>query len=61
MNKWYMDNPQYVQENETQIFLLDFQIQTDHLISARRPDQEIVKNKKKKKKKKKKKRKKLSK
>ena len=31
--------------------LRDFEIQTDHLITARRPDQEIVNQKKKKKKK----------
>ena len=36
-NKWYMHNPASVQENETHIFLWDFEIQTDHLISARRP------------------------
>ena len=55
-DKWYMQNPECVQENETHKFLRDFAIQTDHLISARRPDIVIVKKKKKKKKKKKRKR-----
>ena len=35
-------------ENETCKLLWDFEIQTDHLISARRPDLVIVKKKKKK-------------
>ena len=35
INKWYMHNPTYVQDNETQKFLWGFDIQTDHLISAR--------------------------
>ena len=29
-------------ENETHTFLWDFEIQTDHLIPARRPDQVII-------------------
>ena len=33
-NKWYMHNPAPVQENDTHKFLWDFDIQTDHLISA---------------------------
>ena len=37
-NKWYMQNPASVLENETNKLLWDFGIQTDHLISARRPD-----------------------
>ena len=37
----YMHNPESVQENETNK-LRDFEIQTDHLISARRPDEVIV-------------------
>ena len=57
MNKWYLHNPASVLENETHKLLWDFEIQTDHLISAKRPDLVII-NKKKKKKKKKKKRKK---
>ena len=38
MNKWYMHDPESVQVNETQKLFQDFEIQTDHLISARRPD-----------------------
>ena len=38
MNKWYMHNPASLLENETHEILWDFQIQMDHLISARRPD-----------------------
>ena len=45
-----MLNPESILENETHIILWDFDIQTDHLISARRPDLVIVKKKKKKKK-----------
>ena len=43
-------------KNETHKLLWGFQIQTDHLISARRPDQVIINKKKKKKKKEKEKR-----
>ena len=50
-NKWYMHNPTSVQDNDTQKLLWDFDIQTDHLVSARRPDLIIIKKKKKKKKK----------
>ena len=35
-DEWYMHNLESVLENETQIILLDFEIQTDHLLSARR-------------------------
>ena len=49
-NKWYMHNPTPVLENATHKLLWDFNIQTDHLIPARRPD--LMKKKKKKKKKK---------
>ena len=45
-----MHTPESVLENELHKILWDFQIQTDHLISARRPDLEIVKEKKKRKK-----------
>ena len=48
-NKWYMHNPAPVQENVTHKLLWDFNIQTDHLIPARRPDLIIINNKKKKK------------
>ena len=50
MNKWYMPNPESVLANETHKFLRDFEIQTDHLLSARRPDLVIVKKKKEKRK-----------
>ena len=50
-DKWYMHNPESILENEMHKILWDFEIQTDHLISARRSDQVIVKKKKKKKKK----------
>ena len=35
-NKWYMHNPASVLENDTHKLRWDFDIQTDHLISARR-------------------------
>ena len=37
-NRWYMHNPAPVLGNYTHKLLWDFTIQTDHLISARRPD-----------------------
>ena len=49
-NKWYMHNPEAVLENDTHKLLWDFNIQTNHQISARRPDLIIINNKKKKKK-----------
>ena len=45
-NKWYMHKPESILENETLKVLWDFAIQTDHLISARRPDLVIVDKKK---------------
>ena len=42
-----MHNSEYVLENETNKFLWDFEIQTDHLMSARRLDLIIIKKKKK--------------
>ena len=42
-----MHNPAPVPENDTHKLLWDFDIQTDHLISARRPDLIIINNKKK--------------
>ena len=45
-NKYYMHNLAHVLENDTHKFLWDFDIQTDHLISARKPDL-IIMNKKK--------------
>ena len=44
-NKWYMHNPATVLENATHKLQWDFNIQTDHLIPARRPD--LIINKKK--------------
>ena len=46
INKWYMHNPAPVLENETHKLQWDFDIQTDHLIPARRPDFIIINNKK---------------
>ena len=40
-----MHNPASVLENNTHKLLWDFDIQTDHLISARRPDLIIIKKK----------------
>ena len=45
-NKWYMHNLAPVLENDTHKLLWDFNIQTDHLIPARRPDLTIINNKK---------------
>ena len=46
-NKWYIHNRASVLENDTQKLLWDFDIQTDHLISARRLNLVIInKNKK---------------
>ena len=47
-NKWYMHNPAPVLENNTHKFLWDFDILTDHLVSARRLALIIIKKKKKK-------------
>ena len=46
-NKWYMHNPESVPENETHKVVWDFDIQTDHQISARRPYLVIVNKKQK--------------
>ena len=40
-----MHNPAPVLENDAYIILLDFDIQTDHLISARGPDFIIINKK----------------
>ena len=45
-NKWYMHNPAPVLENNTHKLLWDFDIHTNHLISARRPDLIIINKKK---------------
>ena len=44
-NKWYMHNPAPVLENDSHKLLWDFNIQTDHLIPARRPDLKIINKK----------------
>ena len=41
-----MHNPAPVQENDTHKLLWDYNIQTDHLIPARRPDLIIINKKK---------------
>ena len=46
-----MHTPESIQENEKLKLFWDFQIQTDHLISARRPNLIIIHKKEKKKKK----------
>ena len=45
-NKWYTHNPAPVQENDTHKLLWNFNIQTDHLILARRPYLIIINKKK---------------
>ena len=45
-NKCYMHNPVPILENGTHKFLWDFNIQTDHLIPARRPDLIIINKRK---------------
>ena len=45
-NKWYMHNPAPVLENDSHKLLWDLNIQTDHLIPARRPDLIIIDKKK---------------
>ena len=44
-NKWYMHNPAPVLENDTHKLLWDFNIQTDQLILARRPNLIIINKK----------------
>ena len=48
MNKWHIHNPALVLENDTYKLPWDFDVQTDHLISTRRPDLIIITKKKKK-------------
>ena len=45
-NKWYRLNPAPFLENETHNLIWDFNIQTNHLMSARRPDLLIVNKRK---------------
>ena len=40
--KWYMHKPESVLENETHNILWDFEVQTDPLILARRPDLVLI-------------------
>ena len=44
-NKWYIHNPESDLQNDTHKLLWDFDIQTNHLISARRPDLMIINKK----------------
>ena len=46
-NKWYVQNPAAVRENDKHKLPWDFDIHTDHLISVRRPGIIIIINKKK--------------
>ena len=46
MNKWYMHISASAIENDTHKLLWDFDIQKDHLISARRPDFIVINKKK---------------
>ena len=45
-NKWYLHNPALVLENDTHKLLREFNLQTDHLIPARRPNLIIINKKK---------------
>ena len=45
-NKWYMQNLAHVLQNDTHKLLWDFNIQTDHLILARRSDLIIINRRK---------------
>ena len=38
MNKWLMYKPEFILENKIHKILCNFEIQSDHLIPARRPD-----------------------
>ena len=52
ITKWYMHKAESVRENGSHKILWDFQIQTDHVISTRRPDFVIINKRKEKKRKK---------
>ena len=45
-NKWYMHNPALVLENDTHKLLWAFDMKTDYLMSARRPDFIMINKKK---------------
>ena len=47
-NKWYMHNPAPVLENDMQKLPWDFNLQTDHVHPARKPDLKSINNNKKK-------------
>ena len=44
--KLYIHNQESVQENDIHKIVWNFQIQTDHLITIRKPDQVIINTKK---------------
>ena len=44
-DKWYMHKPESVLENETNEILWDFEIQMDHPILVRKPDQVLINEK----------------
>ena len=44
--EWYIHKPESVLENEIHKILWDFEIQTDHLIQARKPDLMLINEKK---------------
>ena len=46
IKKWYVHNLAAVLENDTHKLLWDFDIQTGHLISVRRPDFIVINNNK---------------
>ena len=41
-DKWNMHKPESIQENEKQNILWNFEMQTNHQISIRRPDPVII-------------------
>ena len=43
--EWYLHKPESILENEMRKILRDFEIQTDHQISAKRPDLLIINKK----------------
>ena len=46
ITKWYIKKPEFSHENATQKILWDFEIQTNHMILARRPDLMLINKKK---------------
>ena len=46
VNKWYIQKPEPVQENETHKILYIYEIQTDHRIPASRPNLALINKKK---------------